>query len=307
MNPIDRNDLHVFATVARLASFSAAATDLGVRPSAVSRRVAKLEAATGFRLLHRTTRSVSLTEAGRLFYERIAHIDADVQGALDALLASRVTPHGSLRITAPPDHHGIIWSLVCGFLQSHPEVDLQIHHTLERVDLVREGFDVAIRGGPAPDSTEFSATQIFDSRILLAASESYLRVHGTPSSVEELERHDGICMDPWAPNAIRRLDGDRGPVRLHMRNRLRANSLYTAQRAALAGLGIAPLLELTCKAHLDSGELIEVLRGAMPDHAPMWVLAPLAKARSATTDAFVAHVIAAAAAITDAPSSAPSE
>lgn len=105
-------------------------------------------------------------------------------------------------------------------------------------------------------------------------------------------------MDPWAPNAIRRVDGDRGPVRVHMRNRVRANSLDTARRAAVSGLGIAPLLQLTCQPELDDGRLVEVLRGALPDAAAMWLVYPADRERSAAANALVAHLLSAAAALT---------
>ena len=149
---------------------------------------------------------------------------------------------------------------------------------------------MAIRGGPAPDTAAFTAHQLFDSRILLVASPDYLARRGTPRVAEDLAEHDGVCMDPWAPNGLRQVDGERAPVRVSLRSRVKANALYTAQRAALDGLGIAPLLLLTCQAHLDRGELVEVLPGALPDHAPMWVLSPLGRTRSAAATALVAHV-----------------
>ena len=98
-------------------------------------------------------------------------------------------------------------------------------------------------------------------------------------------------MDGWAPNAIRRVQGDRSYVRVQMRNRIRSNSLQTAQRAALDGLGVAPLLLLTCQSALDSGALVEVLPGALPDSSPLWALAPLGRSRSAAASALLAHVI----------------
>ena len=258
--------------------------------SAVSRRVARLEEQLGFTLLLRTTRSVGLTEAGRRFYEHTSRIPALLADAVRAAVGTRDRPSGTLRVTAPPDDGGVIWELLSGFLRAHPDVDLELTHTLERVDLVAAEIDIALRGGPAPDTMEFSALKVYESRILLAASPGYLARRGTPEHVEELADHDGICMDPWAPNAIRRVKGDGAYVRVHIRNRVRANSLETARRAAVDGLGIAPLLELTCQHELDSGALVEVLRGALPDTAPFWALAPLARTRSAAATALLSHL-----------------
>lgn len=291
---VDLNDVAVFTTVVQAQGFTAAGRVLGLPASAVSRRVSRLEAQLGYRLLHRTTRQVGLTEPGRVFYERTASIPRLVDEASRAVARSRDTPSGTVRMTAPPDDGGVIWQLVGGFLRAHPDVDLEITHTLDRVDMLAEGVDVALRGGAAPDSTEFTAHPLFDSRILLVASPEYLALRGTPSRVEDLADHDGICMDPWVPNAIRKLDGDAAPVRLRMRNRVRSNSLQTAQEAALAGLGVAPLLELTCRDALRRGALVEVLRGALPPAAPMWAVAPLRSDRSAATAALLTWLVQAA-------------
>ncbi len=291
----DLNDVAVFTAVVRLAGFSSAGRELGLPGSAVSRRVARLEEQLGFTLLHRTTRSVGLTEAGRCFYEHTSRIPALLEDAVRAALGTRHAPSGTLRVTAPPDDGGVIWAMLSGFLRAHPDVDLELTHTLERVDLVSAQIDVALRGGPSPDSAEFRAQKLYDSRILLAASPAYLARRGTPMAAEELAIHDGICMDPWAPNAIRRVQGGESYVRVHLRNRIRANSLETARRAAVDGLGIAPLLELTCRGELDRGELVEVLRGALPDRAPFWALTPVGRTRSAAAGALLAHLVEVAA------------
>jgi len=292
---VDLNDIEVFAAVVDTGGFTAAGKRLGMPTSGVSRRVARLEERTGFQLLNRTTRRVAVTEAGRVFYDRTCDVPAQVEEAIAAMSAAQDAPRGTLRVTAPPDHHGVIWSLIEPFVRAHPHVDLDLTHTLERVDLLEQGVDVAIRGGPAPDTALYTAHQLFDSRILLAASPDYLARRGTPQRSEDLADHDGVCMDPWAPNGLRSVRGEGRPVRVRMRSRIKANSLYTAQRAALAGLGIAPLLQLTCQEHLDRGELVEVLRGALPDHAPMWVISPLGRTRSAAATALVQHVRRAAA------------
>lgn len=295
MGDVDLNDIEVFCAVVDHGGFTAAAKVLGLPTSAVSRRVSRLEDRTGFQLLRRTTRKVAVTESGRIFHERTRGVPEQVREAVAAMSAAKEAPRGTVRVTAPPDHGGVIWSLLAPFLHTHPDVDLELTHTLERVDLLEAGVDVAIRGGPAPDTSVFTAHQIFDSRILLAASPAYLARRGTPERAEDLADHDGVCMDPWAPNGLRQVQGDRAPVRVDMRSRLRANSLYTAQRAALAGLGIAPLLELTCRDELATGQLVEVLRGALPDHAPMWVLSPLGRTRSAAATALVTAIREAAA------------
>ena len=299
MNGIDYNDIVVFTEVVRQKGFAAAGRVLGLPGSSVSRRVARLEEQVGCPLLPRTTRHVGLTDAGRRFYEHTAKIAGLVDAGQRAIDRSQDDPTGTLRVTAPPDDGGIVWELLSGFSSAHPRVDLVVTHTLKKLDLIEHEVDLALRGGPPPDTDLYTAQLLFDSRILLAASPIYLALRGVPERVEELAEHDGVCMDAWAPNAIRRVRGDRSYVRVQMRNRVRSNSLETARKAALEGLGIAPLLLLTCQRDLDAGDLVEVLPGALPDSAPFWALTPLSEARSAAANALLEHVIAAAKRITN--------
>ena len=287
---MDLNDIPVFLAVVHARSFSEAAKQLSLPASAVSRRIARLEDAVGHKLLHRTTRRVGLTEQGRVFYERTAALPRLVADAQRAITTRDETISGSLRVAAPPDDTGVIWSLFEGFLRDHPQVDLQLTHGLRNVDLVAEDIDVALRGGRPPDSPDFIADLLWDSRMVLVASPAYLALHGTPQTVEDLAQHSGVCMDAWAPNAIRRLDGDRGFVRVNVPNRVRANSLDTARRAVLSGLGIAPLVLFNCQAELDAGALVEVLRGALPDSAAFYLISRLPSERSAAATALVEHL-----------------
>jgi DNA-binding transcriptional LysR family regulator len=287
---MDLNDVTVFLAVVRAKGFTAAGKELEMPASAVSRRIARLEQDLGQKLLLRTTRSIGLTEPGRVFYERSAGLPRMMAEATRAVGATQETASGSLRVASPPDESGVIWALFEGFLRDHPQIDLQLLHGLTNVDLVKENIDVALRGGKPPDSPDFVAHLLWDSRMMLVASPEYLQLHGTPARVEDLAEHVGVCMDPWAPNAIRRLDGDRGFVRVSVRNRLRANSLDTARRAAVSGLGIAPLVQFNCQAELDAGSLVEVLRGALPDAAAFYLVSRLPSARSVAATALVEHL-----------------
>ncbi|EDM75784.1 Transcriptional regulator [Plesiocystis pacifica SIR-1] len=285
------NDVVVFTEVVRQSSFTRAGKVVGLPASAVSRRVARLEAALGFKLLHRTTRSVGLTDAGRVYYERTAHIAHDVLDAARAVQEYLDTPKGLLRVTAPPDDGGVIWAMISGFVRDHPEVELEIIHTLEYVDLIEAGVDVALRGGSPPDSTALTARRLVDSRFVLVASPRYLERRGTPTRPEELAEHDCVAMDTWVPNAFSSLMGPDGPVSVDFRNRVRSNSQETARKAALDGFGIAPMVEMTCWRQLESGALVEVLPGALPWPATFWAVYPVARSKSAATRAFVEHLV----------------
>jgi DNA-binding transcriptional LysR family regulator len=288
---LDLNDLVVFTEVVACGSFTAAGKRLGLPTSAVSRKITRLEASLGFKLLHRTTRTVGLTAMGRVYYGRTARIAHDVEDAARAAAAYRATPSGLLRVTVPPDDGGVIWAMFSGFVRDHPQIDLELIHTLDKLDLIERGIDVAVRGGAPPDSTELRATKLVESRLVLAASPEYLARRGTPQRPEDLARHDCIAMDSWVPNAIRALRGPDGPVRVDFRNRIRTNRQETARRAVLDGLGIAPMVAFTCWRELESGALVEVLPGAMPMPAPMWAIVPVARGRSPATRALLDHLV----------------
>ncbi|MEM9460754.1 MAG: LysR family transcriptional regulator [Myxococcota bacterium] len=287
---VDLNDIVVFTEVVATGGFTAAGKKIGLPASAISRRVARLEQNLGFKLLSRTTRSVGLTDTGRIYYERIARIAHDVEDAERAVNEFRATPSGLLRVTAPPDDGGVIWAMFSGFVRDHPEVDLELRHTLEKVDLIEQGIDVALRGGAPPDSTQLCAYKLVESRFVLVASPDYLERKGVPQRPEDLARHDCIAMDNWVPNAIRALEGPDGPVRVDFRNRIRSNRQETARKAALDGFGIAPMVAFTCWKELRSGALVEVLPGAMPMPAPMWAVYPASRSNSAATRALVDHL-----------------
>ena len=287
---IDLNDVVVFTTVVQEGSFTAAGKKLDLAPSAVSRRVARLEERLGFVLLHRTTRSLGLTPAGRIYYERTSRIAQDVEDAARAVDRERATPEGTLRITAPPDDGGVIWEMLRGFLRDHPKVSLEIVHTLEYLDLVDEGIDLALRGGSPPDSTTLVAEKLIVSRMMLVASPEYLARRGTPKRPEELEHHDCIAMDNWSPNAVRGLEGEDGTVRRPWPNRIRSNRLDTTMRAAVDGFGIAPTVGTTCARELASGRLVEVLPGVFPGDAIMWAIYPKAASKSAALRALLEHL-----------------
>ena len=292
----DLNDVAVFTEVVSAGSFSAAARRLDLPPSAVSRRVARLEQRLGVKLLNRTTRSVGLTEPGRIYYERTAKITDALDDAARALSDLRVTPTGLLRVTAPPDDGGVIWGLLSGFVRDYPDVDLELNHTLEYLDLIESGIDVALRGGAPPDSTHYAAAKLFDSRMLLVASPEYLARRGTPQSLDEIVDHDCIAMDNWSPNSLR--SAPQGPQRVDARNRIKVNRLDTVRSAAVDGFGIAPMVAFNCWRELQSGKLVEVLPGVFVGPSPFFAVYPIARKDSAATRALVEHLIRTAPSLT---------
>ena len=193
MDKID--SMRVFVRVADLGSFAAAAKALDMSPTMAAKHVQEIEARLGARLIHRTTRRQSLTEVGRVYLERSKGLLADFDATEASATEQQAEPRGLLRVTAPVvlGTHGLA-PLLGEFMALCPQVSVELALHDRVVDLVDEGFDVALRSGPLPDSG-FVARPLAPLRMLLCASPAYLREHGTPRLPAELAKHEclGVC------------------------------------------------------------------------------------------------------------------
>ena len=274
MNP-DLNDLMVFTRVVDAGSFTAAADVLGLPKSAVSRRVARLEGEFGVRLLQRTTRRLSLTNAGRSLYDRGRRIRYDFEAAQQSLAELQEEPRGRLRVTAPVEFPGFP-QLATDFLARWPKVQIEVDLTNRHVDLIKEGFDVAVRGGDLPDST-LVAQKLGDGQRLLVASPSYLGDRGVPQNIDDLGKHDCIGFGPWSAGASWTLTGPTGPIKVPISGRLSVNHLDAVRHAALAGFGIALLPTDWINADLAAERLKQILPNASPPGTALWAVYPSRK------------------------------
>ncbi len=184
---MDLNRISVFVRVVEAGTFTAAAAALGVRKSSVSRSVAALEASLGIRLLQRTTRKLSLTDAGRAYYERARDALAGLEEAEQAILALGAAPRGLVRVTAPVDLASDLAPVVSAFLRAHPAVRVEMFLTARYVDLVKEGFDLAVRAGALTDSS-LLARKVADTELGLFASPAYLDTAGRPRRLRAARR-----------------------------------------------------------------------------------------------------------------------
>ncbi|MBB4963438.1 LysR family transcriptional regulator [Saccharothrix violaceirubra] len=248
-------DVAVFVRVVEAGSFSAAARVLWMPKSSVSRRVARLENRLGVRLLHRTTRSLALTDAGRAYHARVSVALAELDSAAGAAADSREAPRGVVRLAAPPDVGAeVLPELLAAFLARYPEVRVEVALS-PSADLVEGGFDLALRGGAGGRG----ATRLQDTRFRLFASPVYLARKGNPQRPAELEGH--LCLrfgdvDRWL------LHGPRGEVSVAVTGPLAADDLSFVRRAAVAGAGIALLPEPSVAPAVRAGLLVPLL----PDH-----------------------------------------
>lgn len=289
-------EMQVFIEVVRRGGFSAAARRLGLAPSVVADRVDGLEKRLGVQLLARTTRRHSLTEAGETYFDRACRIAADLEELESRLVDDAASPRGALRITAPmPIGRRWVAPFVAGFAARYPEIS--IHLTLDDryADIVGGGFDIAIRGGPAVDST-LIGRRLFDSRRVVVASPDYLARRGAPSRPEDLAAHRCLVFntDPHF-QAEWRFGRGEAARSVKVTGVLAATSSELPVAWALAGLGLAQKSHWEVAGHLAAGRLATVLDAFEPDPASFFAIHPVSRCRSRKVALFVEELAATAA------------
>lgn len=287
---MDLNEIAVFARVVQTGSFTAAAAALGMPKSSVSRKVSELEERLKSRLLQRTTRTLSLTDVGRTYYEYCSRIVAEVEEAERAVSSLQDTPRGPLRVTAPLNF-AFVGPIVAEYLKRYPEVQLELVCTDRVVDLVEERFDVAIRAGTLADST-LIARSLGHAPRFLVASPAYLKKRTRPKAPEDLAQHDCMLFGAGAERGLR-LERDGRVVELQVPVRFRVNDSDMLHAAAVAGLGVALVPLFRCTSDLKNRRLERVLPGWNAPLTPINAVYPSTRHLSPKVKRFVDHVQAA--------------
>ena len=263
----DLNDMLYFAEVVDRGGFAAAGRALGVPKSKLSRRVAQLEAQLGVRLLQRTTRKLSVTAVGEQYHRHCVAMREDAQAAADAVAQAQSVPTGTIRVACPVTlAQTTLGPLVPQFLARYPKVRIDMRVSNRVVDLVEEGFDVALRVRPTLDDTGSGVVKNFGTtQTLLVASPAQLARQGRPSAVEDLARLDTVAMSATDGRASWMLVGPGGASHtLNHLPRMVADDLLTLKFAVLRGIGICALPDYMCSDELNSRLLVPVLPGWSP-------------------------------------------
>lgn len=267
------NGILAFVKTAESLSFVRAARAMGVSASAVGKSVGRLEASLKVRLFRRSTRKVSLTAEGELFYERCRCILEDLQDA-EAMLSHAVqAPRGRLRISLPTIGYRFLMPLMPAFRKTYPEIELEMDFSDHLVDLIDDGFDVVIRSGALVDS-KLMARKLGPFRFVLCASPAYLARNGRPHTPVELENHDclryrfvttGKIMD-WSLGADPEITQVRLPTVLTL------NNMEAVLIAAVDGHGIAYMPDFLARESVRTGSLETLLDVYTPDQGQFWAL-----------------------------------
>lgn len=278
-------DLDIFARVARTGNMSMAGREMGLSPAVVSKRISVLEDRLGARLFQRTTRQLTLTETGEGYFRRVVDILSLVEEAEDYVSRRNTKPRGVLKISAPTTFgRAHISPHLPEFFARYPDIELEIHSTDAFSDIIREGFDLAIRIGELEDSSLVARKLANEERIICAAPE-YLKRAGTPKTIADLDAHNCLlagAQDNW------RLDGPDGPLEVRVKGNLRSNSAELVRTALTQGLGLALRAQWDVSAEIARGELVRTLpeyKGSTKD--AIYALYPCREFMPAKVNAFI--------------------
>lgn len=284
--------IRIFAQVVESNGFSRAGERLGVSATAVSRQVAELEAHLQTRLLHRTTRRLRLTESGQAFYGRAVQLLLDLEEAEQEASMSAIAPRGTIRLsTSITFGRRHVASAIAGFLTRHAEVQFDVQLSDRIVDLVEEGFDLAIRIG-GTGSENLVARRLGETRLVLCAAPAYLEQHGTPARPQDLVGHNCFSYEYALPSNRWRFHGPDGREEMvRISGTVHSNNGDLHAMLAAQGVGIAYEPDFIVGDELRAGRLTELLPGHAAPPSPIYAVYPSRKHLSAKVRLFVEYLV----------------
>ncbi|WP_151702375.1 LysR family transcriptional regulator [Nitrincola alkalilacustris] len=286
MNRWDR--IEAFIEVVRLGTFSAAARHLNVSSSHISRLIVKLEQQLGTQLLYRTTRQIKLTETGQIYYEHCRHMFDGFREAEAAISDMQSSPKGVLKLTVGTTFgERYIAPLVNDFMLLHPQLEVRIHFTNRRVELIEEGYDLAVRMGVLEDSS-LIARRLWDRNERVVGSPEYFTRFPPPGTLQDLNKHQCLVgsRDRW-------IFSDKGVRReVRVSGRWHGNSGLALLDASLKGLGLTQLPDYYVEEHIKQGELIPVLGDFQFKDSAVWIVYPRHRHLSPKVRMFIDFLVA---------------
>src|SRR5258706_13974357 len=284
---LDLNDIMVFARVIEAGCFPVAASLVGLPKAMVSRRIAGLEREVGVQLVQRTTRSLNMTDAGRLYYEQSSQALRTIENANLRLAEARAEPSGTIRISAPVGFGGhFLASAAFDFLAAYPKTKVELHLTDETLNLVGNRIDLAFRTGILPDSA-LIARKLGSTHRILCASPDYLAHRGVPVASADLARHHWGIAGPSTGSARWVLEGPRGQETVAVSGRFAANEMQAVIAAAIAGYGIAQMPYQAAEASIRDGRLRHVLDEYTTPVGGLYAVYPSSRQVSPLVKAFI--------------------
>jgi DNA-binding transcriptional LysR family regulator len=280
-------EMQAFVRAVEIGNFTGVAREMSMTASAVSKLITRLEARHGVRLLNRTSRSLGLTREGEAFVVAARRVLEAVDDAESLVSASTAQLRGRIRLYSLPTFAYRLVPLIAAFVERHPGVDIDLQLGTDRIDLIRYGFDVAIRVGRLEDSTAFSR-RLAETGWVICASPAYLARHGAPATPADLARHNCLNFSihthrlPWV------LEEDGRVLHPDVRGNVTSNQAEALRLLALQGLGLVRVSDLVVAADLAAGALVPVLAAHAPVRKdPIWAVMPRRERVSSRVGAFV--------------------
>ncbi|MEM7428967.1 MAG: LysR family transcriptional regulator [Pseudomonadota bacterium] len=285
--------LRVFRSVVEAGSFAAAARELGLSNAAVSKNVGELEAHLGARLLNRTTRSMSLTEAGSLYYDRVSQVLDELADADAALGPLQQAPTGLLRVSAPMTLTLLKLSeAIPRFLAEHPQVQLDLQMDDRRVNIIEDGFDLAIRGSDNLEDSSLVARKLMVLDHVVCAAPSYLESAGRPVRPEDLEHHNCVQFTLSGHASEWQFTRADQSVRVQVSGSYKVTSSLAVRDALLSGLGLSLIPRTYVSQQIERGELYTVLDDWDPVETSIYAVYPSRRYLMAKVRAFIDFLVA---------------
>ncbi|TIL29754.1 LysR family transcriptional regulator [Mesorhizobium sp.] len=283
------HDLEAVVAVARRSSFRGAALELGMSTTALSNAVGKLEAHLGVRLFNRTTRSVSLSDAGRLFVENVGPALQDIHGAMDAARSKQANPTGTLRINSyATAAREILSPLLLEFIKRYPQVHIDLVTEGRLLDIVAEGFDLGVRRAALVPSDMIAISLGRPQRNVVIGSPDYFKSYGTPSTPTDLLQHR--CIRIRLPNGALfrwRFEKDGEPLLIDVNGPMTLDEASQSRGTVLEGVALGYVMERDVREDIEAGRLISVLKEWLPPSDELCIYYPGRRNPSAAHRAFV--------------------
>jgi LysR family transcriptional regulator for bpeEF and oprC len=281
------DSLRVFSEVVATRNFTRAAERLGLTPSAVSKQIGLLETRLGVRLLNRTTRTVSPTEAGQLYAERCRHILEELDEAEDLIADMDSTPRGTLKVAAEPIFgRAILARILSDYGKQFPRVNTELFLTDHSLELVKQGFDAGVHLGHLDDPT-LSGKTVANHAVILCASNEYLEENGNPENLEDLRQHRLIKISSMEFLEPRQLDDYFTNLGIEKKFELTVNDTDMAYHAVMSGIGIAPLPNYLVMPQVQRGRLVHILPNVTTESHPVQVVFPANRRISSKSGSFI--------------------
>lgn len=283
------NGMVIFVEVVNTGSFTLAAQSSGHSTSYISKEINKLESRLGVRLMHRTTRSLSLTPEGEIYFQQCQQIISDAEQAEEILNGRQLEPKGTLRVSCPTSFNNArMQPIFSRFLAQYPSVNLELDLNNRKVDMVSEGFDVLIRGSGQLDDSTFISKKVFSSYGVIIASPAYLQREGTPQVLADLSKHKVInYSNIKQPNIWSLTDSTGQEQQVQLKSRVLTNSSEMELSLCLAGHGITRIPRFHISDEIENGELIELFSDFQRQEINLYLIYPSRKYVSSKVRCFI--------------------